>query len=203
MRVRPVIAWLFFCLNVVLFATLVGYWALAHDPAASMARRNARAMGMDVYSVKDPFVILVNSASQEDGTFRFFRYGSPLIVDVAAVAADDGTEQRKVSLSLATDFEMSCVYSSCSDGNRVHVSELTIDVNNEHLVDLNADGRFDMRLNMDTRKLIDLPQPPEIWYKDRWCEVSRRARDSKYERQLPDGTIVRFDMKSGQWIAEE
>jgi hypothetical protein len=116
-------------------------------------------------------------------------------------------ETEEITLGFGKNFSISCscVYSAATGievesfmVSRVHGGQC------EALFDLNADGITDSRL-LTNRHLATERKPPmdklEIWLGGKWREAI--ATGKKYQKRLPGGETVRFDLKRGCWVVND
>jgi hypothetical protein len=150
---------------------------------------------MDVYCARGPFTLFVDKDFPHKDTFKLFDYSQPLILAVENGVANDGDATKEAAIVLGADFSISCEYSL---SNGVQVRALTLSKKNESLIDLNADGSFDVRIHVPSD---EKPRPPsEIWYQGKWREVVSDGGGDKYRKQVAGGGAVCFDTKSGVWL---
>jgi len=208
-RWRSALVLISFCLNILLFALLIRAslpphgraWAMGTKVAADLAKADPE-LAMDVYCVRDPFVILVDKAFPRTDSFKVFVYGEPFMI-AADAAMDNAAEATKdVYLAFGAEFSIGCTYCSNEDGFQIR--SITVDTKGQHLIDLNADGRFDERMVFPKQR-SEKPPPKEIWYKGAWHVPVSASGSSlgKHERRLPSGHVVSFDMESGDWVSRE
>lgn len=208
MRFRSTFNWLLLGVNVLLFVFLVRSLLPPQDKAWAWARKVAAELNealpesaMNVYCVRDPFAILVDKDFPRKGAFDVLVHGQPLIISVDDVDGNDEV-QKAARIDLDTDFSIGCTYSSV---NGIQVHEITLYKNNAYLLDLNADGFFDLRIPCDPKQPRE-SQPTEVWYKGKWRETTRGkgpqgGGKGKSQRYLSVEGLVLFDMKNGVWLS--
>lgn len=195
------------CLNIILLALAPGA-AIPQTSAHGIAlAKPSPAVEMllatkDVYLSRHPYTILVPKTSRAKGEFSLLAEGvPPLVVSVERTA--DGVQQptdakKTLSLSVASQFSFSCDYSS-SNGLRSTVHEFTIRNGCEVLTDLNADGKWDIRILYAPGDWSTKVMAFQIWYRGAWRDAVQGDRSGKQFKRLLDGTNVCFDMARGLW----
>jgi hypothetical protein len=166
-------------------------WVMARRAAADFGRAGP-GLEMNVYCVKAPFAVLVDKDFPRKDRFTVLLHGRPFFISTEDVAADDPAATKEVRIAFGLDFTLGCDYST-ANGTKVH--SITMFRNGEYLIDLNADGHFDKRQRVPTQ-ISEKPPKPEIWYRNGWRECTNLG---KYAAKLGDGTVVKFDIKGGQW----
>lgn len=210
---------LILCVNIVLFAALAFSSLPDSDRSSIAARKDAHVLEMDIYCQKSPFAVLVHKDFPKKKRFAFFRYsrllylmsGRPNRLSSEAPHHDESLqhseEAEEITLGFGKNFSISCscVYSAA---NGIRVEDLrVIRVHEDQckvFSDFNADGITDLRY-VTNRHLVTKRQRAkdtmEIWYDGKWHDVV--ATGKKYQKQLPGGETVRFDMKRGRWLGDD
>jgi hypothetical protein len=161
---------------------------------------------MDAYMVKRPFALYVAKRFPQDESYALVHSGGPELVIVEDERTTEDATARKVTLQW-TDigFALSCDYSFASGRSKIGAITLAHEDHRvlEALIDLNADGVYDVRLVMEkTRKTSCL----SIFYEGKWQEVMGSERDpgmDKYHKRLLNGRRLSFDMGRGSWVPTE
>lgn len=215
------LGWFSLVINVLLIVLLIQAWWPSYDHAATLAQELAAEfgelapqlnLGLDVYSTKDPFAILVDKNFPHTDRYIFLVRGRPFLViaegDVEGddVDEDDANAMKGVVIAFGNDFSIGCEY---TDTHGSQTRQITLFNNDQYFTDLNADGQWDNRIVMP-KQFSQTPPPLQIWYHDRWEELPQAISQplhvdlmpSRYKAQLHDGTRVTFDMQRGQWLSE-
>ncbi len=198
--------WLLFLVNAILLVInlaglglLASGRRLADQNETALASKVASQLGMTLGYVKGPLTLYVDKGFPQTDAFKLYDVRQKLLMS-GEDTDDDEHEQaiRMASIALGVDFDLSCYY-SLDEG--IHLHELRLSRKDEWLFDLNADGFYDQRaLHRPTDPPDRLPAI-QVWYKERWQDVTREGEWSKYRRQLRDGVVVNFDLQSGLWLS--
>jgi hypothetical protein len=98
-------------------------------------------------------------------------------------------------MMVGRDYSTSCIYSA---DKRSDVDEIRMIRKNAALIDLNADGFFDMRLMMP-------PSNPkkEVWFQGNWQQLITDDGRGRFQAELLDGDLIVFEIEHGRWIAKD
>ena len=157
----------------------------------------------DVYMSKPPYTILVPKASRHNGKFVLLVDDVPLLVLSVKPRHDESAKEidteKQVLLSIGSDFTMSCKYATAK-GLTAKVREFAMSNDRGCFIDLNADGKWDMRTlsHYDRNKAT-----VQIWYQGEWRDTTQGDGPGGHFKTLQGGPAVSFDMESGLWVPRE
>ena len=154
----------------------------------------------DVYLSKRPYTILVPKGPQPKGQFLLIVDDTPPLVLSVKPSHDEAGKEiwegKEARVSIGSDFSMSCKYAPAK-GPTARVREFTVSNERDCFCDLNADGKWDLRiLSQDDPKEARV----QIWYQDEWRDATQGDRPGAYYKKLQGEPAVLFDMKTGLWV---
>ncbi len=155
----------------------------------------------DVYLRKAPYTIIVPKGSRHNGEFSLIAENAPPLVLIVKPGRDETAKEIGVDLAIGSHFFMSCKYAPAND-LRAKVREFAIGSDRELFHDLNADGKWDMRVLVDNER-DRIKARAQIWYRGEWCDTTRGGLPVPLFRKLQGGPEVLFDMKKGLWVPRE
>jgi hypothetical protein len=217
MRLRSIANWALLCLNTFLFVILasrldVQTGSLGVDADVRVAKRDAAALGKDLFFASGPFALFVAKDFPRDKSFTLMERGEPLFVMkedrpfpvLAEQMHVDGEEPtREVTVGFGEHSSVSAEY-SCSPKEGCRVSMLRLSTGDarrgETFSDYGAVGSFQMR---QVRDFVRRTSQMYVWYQGDWQEVMGGDKDPKqdqFHKRLLDGTRVYFDTHRGEWF---
>jgi hypothetical protein len=178
----------------VIIATCLSFWVLGPRPgqygSADESYLAGKLLGMDIGWKKGPLMLLLDKGFPRKNSFALCDDSQRLTLFGEDADGGDSPATKEAGIGLGTDFEMRCFY-SLDKGIAVH--ELWLTRKDDSLLDLNADGVFDVRVQIPPEK----PHLVQVMYDGQWRDT---VDGSKYRKQLRDGGEVEFDMHSGRWL---
>jgi len=157
----------------------------------------------DVYLSKPPYSVLLPKGARDARAFSLLVDGSiPLVFAVEPSRDELGKErdtESELHLNLGLDFDISCKYAPRGE-NGVKVREVSMTNDRDHFVDINADGKWDLRIasyNDDSKRRT------QVWFHGEWRDTTQGDRPGLCFKNVKGGPAVTFDTKSGIWVPSE
>jgi hypothetical protein len=195
--------WSLLLVNVILLSVNTVFLAFSagssYPEPSTQALKEAAHLDMDVGYSERPLSLYVNKDFPRKNTFALYDSDQRLYMASENVEKNDhwgATRSAQIMLGVA-DLSMDIYYSV---GERVRVHELVLSKRDEFLFDMNADGFYDTRV--EPPKSGDpswRPAEIQVWYHDKWQDVTREGEWSNVRKHLPSGEIVEFDRQRGVW----
>jgi hypothetical protein len=212
-RLPTILNWTLLFVNIMVLMVLLMLllappsWMEFHS-APRRISEDQTALGMELYWEKGPFCLLAHRDFPETNCFSLIQKdgGASFSVDDLrnnAWAIDSGTGATdSASIYVGEHFSLSCEYSGTGQGMQVAQFSVHLqkDALVQSLVDLNADGIFDMRTRRKEERMSD--GHLEVRYDGDWRQVMGGDKDTEqnlYRKTLLDGTRVVFDKPTGKW----
>ncbi len=164
------------------------------------AREYAEFLEMDVYLAKKPFAIFVDKNFPQKYEFTMRDYSRPLLINVRDTESDtEGKTTMTAMLAADPDVALSCDYTlvEINGSLEAKVDRVLLQTKSAGFYDLNVDGFFDARVNLESEPT----HATQVWYDGGWRDTLPDARVFSYEVGLPEVGVVTFDKKTGRWTS--
>ncbi len=149
-----------------------------------------KLLGMDVGWKTGPLMLLLDKGFPRKDSFALCDESQRLILSGGDADEADASATKRAGIALGIDFEVQCFYSL---GQEIAVQELWLTKEDDTLIDLNADGIFDVRVHITPER----PGLVQVMYGGQWLDT---VDGIKLRKQLRDGGEVEFDLQSGRWL---
>ena len=189
---------LLLCFNLLFFSIIRWNW---FSPFGQLITRHDVEKHLEmklVYSEND--LALFTKANAVGKDFKLAETDSDLLVSHEVKPSISGEEERRLSLTLGSEYETRVLFSS---RNGLHLHEITTTISDAVFTDLNGDGIYDMRFLEPSRDSSSGRALIQVWYQGDWINVDREIAWNKHRSTLANGMMVEFDPQSGKWTAKD
>lgn len=187
-------SWLVVCaFTIVVVGLFVWSYTAATGPSAESVSF-ANELGMRVLCAKGRYSVCVKSLQRPTDGVAFAAHEQKItVIDIPAENGGADGKLRDIQFTFGDSFSVSCLYRPSAAGA---VSELKLMLEDFGLVDLNADGRWDMRIWYPPKTRV------EVFLNGDWREVTLED-GTEDRRKLVDGGFVRYHTDLGSWELDE
>jgi len=178
-------------INGLFLVIIIISWLIPAVRAVKRSFKLEHDLGMKTYVIKQPFSILVNRSFPDKAEFKLIENGAPYFFSVKNV---EGKEKRRNAELIVGKFTASCIF---SQDDKIEIYEYSVTNGSESFIDLNADGKFDVRISCYPERRKD------IWLNGKWVAVVLGGNRGKYNNKLLSGVSYYFDIAKGEWLPQE
>lgn len=164
----------------------------------SVASQVAAGLDMKAGYENGPIILLLDKEFDKNASFTLIDQRQQLFISRDDAPSADEKGRKRVAISLGTELDLTCIY---VPGPKPSFRETWLTMGDRVLIDLNADGQYDLRNWLPSEKRSSGHAAMDVWFNNEWQEVIGGAGD-KYGSiaTLKDGLKVSFDRTSGRWV---